>query len=197
MGGFIEMMGDFVDWVSKTYASLKSAVASKLVSVIPGCSSNPKCAGAIEMGLNAGIAELGMPPDLPDFDQLQAMGEGYLLDAVAQQVAAQTNLQCTDDPAKAALKEFIAQGKEAMQGGQRRIVSVDPRRFETVQTAVADACRVESVDNRRDPGDVPGRVRTRRIALQAANRHGAVARARAVRQGCRLAGAVTRTRRRG
>jgi hypothetical protein len=117
VGGFIEMMGDFVDWVSKTYASLKSAVASKLVSMIPGCSSDPACAGAIQMGLNAGLAALGMPPDLPDFDQLQAMGEGYLVEAIAQQVAAQTNLPFADEAAKAALKEFIAQGKEAMQGG--------------------------------------------------------------------------------
>ena len=100
VGGFIEMMGDFVDWVSKTYAALKSDVASKLASVIPGCTSNPVCAGAIQMGLNAGMAALGMPPDLPDFEQLQAMGEGYLVDAVAQQVAAHTNLPFADDAAK-------------------------------------------------------------------------------------------------
>jgi len=63
------------------------------------------------------MAALGMPPDLPDFDQLQAMGEGYLLDAVAQQVAANTNLPFADVAAKAALKEFIEKGKEAAQGG--------------------------------------------------------------------------------
>jgi hypothetical protein len=117
VGGFVEMMGDFVDWVSKTYSSLKSAVASKLVSVIPGCSSDPVCQGAVQAGLNAGMAALGMPPDLPDFEQLQAMGEGYLLEAVAQQVAAQTNLPFADVAAKEALKEFIEQGKNAMQGG--------------------------------------------------------------------------------
>jgi hypothetical protein len=117
VGGFIEMMGSFVDWVSQAYSSLKSAVASKLVSVIPGCSSDPVCKGAVAAGLNAGMAALGMPPDLPDFEQLQAMGEGYLVDAVAQQVAANTNLPFADEAAKAALKEFIEKGKEAMQGG--------------------------------------------------------------------------------
>jgi hypothetical protein len=117
LGGFVDLLGSFVDWVSKAYSSIKSAVASKLVSVIPGCSSDPVCQGAVQMGLNAGMAALGMPPDLPDFEQLQAMGEGYLLDAVAQQVAAQTNLTFADEAAKAALKEFIEKGKDAMQGG--------------------------------------------------------------------------------
>lgn len=117
IGGFVDMLSDFVDWVSKTYSDLKAKVASAVVSAIPGCASDPVCAGAVQMGLNAGMAALGMPPDLPDFEQLQAMGEGYLVDAIAQQVAATTNLPFADEAAKAALKEFIAKGKEAAQGG--------------------------------------------------------------------------------
>jgi hypothetical protein len=117
VGGFLDMMGDFVDWVSKTYSDLKNKVASTIASAIPGCSTSPACQGAVQMGLNAGLAALGMPPDLPDFEQLQAMGEGYLVDAIAQQVAAKTGVPFADEAAKAAIKEFIAQGKEAMQGG--------------------------------------------------------------------------------
>lgn len=117
VGGFVEMLGDFVDWASKTYSDLKNAVASKLASVIPGCSTSAVCQAAVQAGLNAGLAALGMPPDLPDFEQLQAMGEGYLLDAVAQQVLAQTGVPLTDEAAKLAMKEFIDKGKEAMQGG--------------------------------------------------------------------------------
>ena len=117
VGGFIEMMGKVVDWISKTYSNLKAEVASKLVSAIPGCSTSDVCKGAVQMGLNAGMAALGMPPDLPDFEQLQAMGEGYLLDAVAQQVAAKTGMDAAGELAKQALKEYIAKGKEAMQGG--------------------------------------------------------------------------------
>ena len=117
VGGFIAMLESFVDWVSKAYSDIKSEVASKLVSVIPGCSTDPVCKGAVQAGLNAGLAALGMPPDLPDFEQLQAMGEGYLLDAVAQQVAAQTGQELAGELAKTALSEFIDKGKEAMQGG--------------------------------------------------------------------------------
>jgi hypothetical protein len=111
VGGFFEMIGDFADWVSKTYSNLKSAVASKL------CGGNAACEFAVQTGLNVALTALGMPPDLPDFEQLQAMGEGYLLDAVAQQVATQTGYSVTGDAAKLALQEFIAKGKEAMQGG--------------------------------------------------------------------------------
>jgi hypothetical protein len=111
VGGFIEMMGKVVDWVSKTYANLKAEVASTI------CGDNAACKVAVQAGLNAGLAALGVPPDLPDFDQLQAMGEGYLVDAIAQQVAAKTGMPFADEAAKAAIKEFIAKGKEAMQGG--------------------------------------------------------------------------------
>ena len=111
VGGFIEMMGKVVDWVSKTYANLKAEVASKI------CGDNAACKVAVQAGLNAGLAALGVPPDLPDFDQLQAMGEGYLLDAVAQQVVAKTGSELAGTVAKEALQEFIAKGKAAAQGG--------------------------------------------------------------------------------
>ncbi|MHB8764936.1 MAG: DNA polymerase III subunit gamma/tau domain-containing protein [Deferrisomatales bacterium] len=116
IGSFAEMLGDFVDWVSDTYASLKSELISAVASAIPGCSGSPPCEGALEMGLNAGLAAVGMPPDLPDFEQLQAMGEGYLVDMIAQQ-AAQTGVPFAEEAARAAVKEMIAQGKEAMTSG--------------------------------------------------------------------------------
>ena len=117
VGGFIDILGKFVTWVSNAYASIKNAVVSQVINVIPGCSTDPKCQFAVKAGLNAGLAAVGMPPELPDFEQLQAMGEGYLVDAIAQQVASQTNLPFAEDAARAALKEFIEKGKEAMQGG--------------------------------------------------------------------------------
>lgn len=115
-GSFVELVEGFTNWVSDTYASLKSTLISAVASAIPGCGDSPTCKGALEAGLNAGLAAIGMPPDLPDFDQLQAMGEGYLVDMVAQQ-AAQSGVPFSEDATRAALKEMIKQGKEAMSGG--------------------------------------------------------------------------------
>ena len=123
--------------MSKTYSTLKNEVASTLVSVIPGCASDPDCAGAVQMGLNAGLAALGMPPDLPDFEQLQAMGEGYLVDAVAQQVAAQTNLPGADDAAKTRAAGVHREGQGGDAGRRRRIVPVDTR---TIRNSTSRCC---------------------------------------------------------
>jgi hypothetical protein len=116
IGSFAQMLGGFVDWLSHSYASLKSELLSAVAKAIPGCSGSPPCEGALEMGLNAGLAAVGMPPELPDFEQLQAMGEGYLVDMIAQQ-AAQTGVPFAEDAARAAVKEMIAQGKEAATSG--------------------------------------------------------------------------------
>jgi hypothetical protein len=117
LGGFVDILKSFVNWVSNAYSSIKEFAVSNLVSVIPGCSDSPPCQFAVQAGLNTGLAALGMPPDLPDFDQLQAMGEGYLVDAIAQQVAANTNLPFAEEAAKAALQEMIDKGKQALHGG--------------------------------------------------------------------------------
>ena len=117
LGGFVDILKSFINWVSNAYSSIKEFAVSKLVSVIPGCSDSPPCQFAVQAGLNTGLAALGMPPDLPDFDQLQAMGEGYLVDAIAQQVAAKTNLPFAEEATKAALQEMIDKGKQTLHGG--------------------------------------------------------------------------------
>jgi hypothetical protein len=111
---FVELVKSFANWVSSTYASLKSKLIASVASAIPGCGA--QCRGALEMGLDAGLAAVGMPPSLPDFDQLQTMGEGYLVEMVAEQ-AAQSGVPFAKDAASKALEEMIAQGKAAASSG--------------------------------------------------------------------------------
>jgi len=117
IGGFVELFKDFVNGVSGAFDSIKTFAASTIASAIPGCSGNSLCEGAIMTGINAGLVALGVPPDLPDFDQLQAMGEDYLAETIAQQVAAQTGLPGADAATKAAVKKMIDEGKKAAQSG--------------------------------------------------------------------------------
>ncbi len=117
VGGFVDMLADFVNGVSSAFASIKDFAASTIASAIPGCSGNSLCEGAVMMGINTGLVALGMPPDLPDFEQLQAMGEDYLAETIAQQVAASTGLPGADIATKAAVKKMIDDAKAAAQSG--------------------------------------------------------------------------------
>ena len=84
----VELVTDFVDWVSDTYSDLKSEVASQVAGTLQdfGIPCNETCA---TIALNAALAAAGMPPELPDVEQLQAMGEGYAVDAVANYAESQ------------------------------------------------------------------------------------------------------------
>lgn len=114
--GFVSLLKSFVNGVSSAFDSIKSFATSTIAGAL-GCSSNPTCKTLIETGLDAGLVALGMPPDLPDFDALEAMGEDYLAETIAQQVAAQTGVPFADEATKAAVKKMIDEGKKAADSG--------------------------------------------------------------------------------
>jgi hypothetical protein len=117
-GSFVEFLGDFVDWVSETYSNVKGELISFAASNIPGCDAT--CELAIEIGVNAGLAAVGMPPDLPNVDQLQAMGEGYLVDTIVTAAEQQTGASVPDvvkDELKEAVHDMIEEAKDLADGG--------------------------------------------------------------------------------
>ena len=116
MGGFIGLLKSFVNGVSAAFDSIKSFATSTIAGAL-GCSGKPMCESLISAGLNAGLIALGMPPDLPDFNALQSMGEDYLAETIAQQVAAQTGVPFADEATKQAVKEMIDKGTQAAESG--------------------------------------------------------------------------------
>jgi hypothetical protein len=82
LGDVFQFMADFVNWVSDAYSAIKNEVASQMSSALTtfGVPCNQTCAA---IALNVALTAAGMPPELPDVEALQAMGEGYLVDAVA------------------------------------------------------------------------------------------------------------------
>ncbi len=84
-----EIIGEWVvgavNWVSETYADLKNAVISIVGSLIPDALCDNSCVG---FALDATLASMGIPPSLPNFDQLVNMG----LDYIAEQAVAQIGL---------------------------------------------------------------------------------------------------------
>jgi hypothetical protein len=102
-GDVFEFVADFVNWVSDTYGDIKAEVASQMSATLTkfNIPCNQTCAS---IALNTAMAAAGMPPEIPDVEQLKAMGEGYLVDAVADYAEAQTGV-----PVPPAVREEIRQ----------------------------------------------------------------------------------------
>ena len=103
-----QSMWDFasgaLSWVSEAYDDIKQAALSKVASALdalPGIECNADCKASLEQGLNAGLIALGIPPELPNLDQLTDQGLSYL----AEVAAAEAGISCDPD-----CIEIISQG---------------------------------------------------------------------------------------
>lgn len=90
-----------VDWVSEAYKNLKSAVVDGLAGI--ACGGDEYCKMAISAGLDIGLAAMGMPPSLPNFDELMDGGFDYL----AGEIAAQAG--CPDAVCRERIKNELRQ----------------------------------------------------------------------------------------
>ncbi len=83
-----EQMFDFVSgavsWVAETFDDLKNLAVQFAAALIPGC--NQICRDALKAGLEIGLTALGVPPELPNLDQLVDEGLGYLVEAAVQEL---------------------------------------------------------------------------------------------------------------
>lgn len=79
LGAAFKAFEDFVNWVSKTWDDLKMRVVNAV------CNDNADCAKYALPVLNTGLTCLGIPPDLPNFNELTSMGADYLATYVATQ----------------------------------------------------------------------------------------------------------------
>lgn len=99
----LEWFGEFVlnaaDWASETYAEMKAFVVDGVVAILPFVP--PEVAA---FALDAALASAGIPPSIPNLDQLMEQGADYLAGQMADELAAQV-------PAGHALAEL---GKEEL-----------------------------------------------------------------------------------
>jgi len=76
----IDVLKNITNWVSNAYASLKSGLISFVAANLPLIPDNWR-AGlkvALEALVNTGLAAMGIPPTLPNFDQLANMSLDYM-----------------------------------------------------------------------------------------------------------------------
>ncbi|MHB1132203.1 MAG: hypothetical protein ACYC4L_07405 [Chloroflexota bacterium] len=80
---FFDFVAGAVEWAGKIYDGLKQGLINAVAMTIPFCGES--CKMVLEVGLNAGMAALGLPPSLPSFDQLTDLAQGELVTLLAEQ----------------------------------------------------------------------------------------------------------------
>ena len=116
-----DLLKDGANWLSNTYSSLKSTAVNFAASLPPvSCSENdtrPECGvlkTALATGLDVALSSVGMPPSLPDFDQLQSMGTDYVAQVLVEE-SGTANVPLSQEIAKQMVQKIIDEGKTAME----------------------------------------------------------------------------------
>lgn len=88
-----------VDWVSAAYNSLKSSLVDAVAGL--ACGGDDTCRMAISAGLDIGMAAMGVPPSIPNFDELVDGGFDYLASEISTQAG------CPDTVCKQMIKDNL------------------------------------------------------------------------------------------
>ncbi len=84
----VDFTAKLVNWVSTAYADLKAGVVNIAVSALPETWQGPMRKALTAM-VDYGLASIGIPPTLPNFDQLATMGKDYLATVAMEQAGIQ------------------------------------------------------------------------------------------------------------
>lgn len=102
----VNWVADAITWVAEQYNAIKELAVDFASQLCP--KDLPECRAVISGLLDSGLAALGIPPDLPTWDELVAIGEGELVDVIAKQ-------------AKTALPAAGIVGDLALEAGTREL----------------------------------------------------------------------------
>ncbi len=125
---FVSAIIDVINFAATTYNSLKSDLANAIADGVAalGVPCDTECKLAIEGGLSVGQMALGIPPSVPNFDQLMNEGIDYLAKEAAMQVAEATGVPGLDDAAEYAVKESIKKTIEEVKAQTEKHASENP-----------------------------------------------------------------------
>ncbi|MFO0608699.1 MAG: hypothetical protein U0324_36370 [Polyangiales bacterium] len=91
-GDVVSGVVDSVAWVvnkaSQTYEEIQQRVVTAVASALdalPGVSCDATCRAGITLAMKTGMVAMGVPPSLPNFDELMDQGVDYLAAAAAEE----------------------------------------------------------------------------------------------------------------
>lgn len=111
----VSFVSDAVNWVAAAYNDIKAFAIDSMVGVLGEWSRGPLTAG-----LDIALAAMGVPPTLPNFDQLTSMGKEYLVAAAADYAG------LPPDQVGKAVDLVIEKAKEASNGGGNPSIWLKP-----------------------------------------------------------------------
>jgi hypothetical protein len=111
--GVVDAVGLLVNQASQAFESIKKAVAKVLVSAISAtglvkCEASALCQQVVATAINTGLMAAGMPPSLPNWDEVVDQGFEYFAAEVVTQ-AGVGNVPGAQEITKAAAKALVAE----------------------------------------------------------------------------------------
>ncbi|HEY5983260.1 MAG TPA: hypothetical protein VIU38_07275, partial [Anaerolineales bacterium] len=106
------------NWLSKAYADLKAFAINTIMkytgmqALCDAAGTQDECRQAVEAAVDYGLAAMGVPPSIPNFDELMSQGQDYLIHVAVQELKDQ-GLPC-DDNCEAAIKAGYGEIKDGM-----------------------------------------------------------------------------------
>jgi len=109
LSAVVDGVGKLVNFTSSLWEDIQdygvNAVASAVDDLgIVDCGEGSSCRSALETGLEVALASMGVPPSLPNFDQLVDQGFDYVAAQVASEVGVPSELS---DYASDAAQKFV------------------------------------------------------------------------------------------
>jgi hypothetical protein len=88
-----DFLADVANWVSETYADVKSDLVEFVANNFPAIPEDwrDELQTALTYGLDYGLASVGIPPSLPNFDELSNMSTDYLAATALEQAGIPAN----------------------------------------------------------------------------------------------------------
>jgi hypothetical protein len=133
-GSLFDFAGSIVNWVSEAYADAKGLAMGVVTDALASTVGCPEyCEWAVSTGIDAGLAAMGIPPSLPNFDQMMADLEQQGVQALAGTVVQAAASQGIDVPpavAEAAVQQLVSEAKKSASGGvggpAASFIGIDP-----------------------------------------------------------------------
>ena len=90
LSGIVDGIGKLVNYTSNLWEEIQDKAVAAVGDVITelkivDCGEGSDCRKALETGLEVALASMGVPPSLPNFDQLMDMGFDYMATQIASE----------------------------------------------------------------------------------------------------------------